>query len=100
MIFDKLVKKILSEEYELVGTCVEYCNDDGNEIQQIVRQDDLSYEEDTYYHDPELEISKEQFKELTGIDVPKDYFTGYNSDYGIVFYYNPETDIHNFYKKL
>lgn len=100
MIFDKLVKKILSEEYELVGTCVEYCNDDGNEIQQIVRQDDLSYGEDTYYHDPELEISKEQFKELTGVEVPKYYFTGYNRDYDIVFDYNPETDIHNFYKNI
>jgi hypothetical protein len=100
MKFDNLVKRILSEKYILVGTCVEYCEDDGNKIYQIVRQDDMSYDETTYYHDPELEISKEKFEELTGINVPKDHFTGYNSDHGIVFDYDPKTDIHKFYKNI
>jgi hypothetical protein len=100
MKFDNLVKSILSEKYILVGTCVEYCKDDGNEIYQIVRQDDMSYDVDTYYHDPELEISKEKFEKLTGINVPEDHFTGYNREYGIIFDYDPETDIHKFYKNI
>jgi hypothetical protein len=100
MKFDDTIKKYLTEKYEFVGTCVEYCGDDGNEIQQIVQQDDFSYGEETWYHDPDLEISKEEFKKITGISVPEDHFTGYNEFYGIVFDYDPDTDIHKFYKKI
>jgi hypothetical protein len=97
MKFNKLVKHILQEMYQFVGSCVEYC-DDGNEVFKIVRQDEFSYGENTHYHDPELEISKRKFKQLTGIDVSDDHFTGYNSDYDVVFDYDPNTDIHKFYK--
>lgn len=98
MFFNKIVENILNEKYSYFGNCVEF--ESGNDVLDIVQQDDLSFSEDTYYHDPELRISPKKFFELTDIKPKRNHFYGYNKEHDIVFDYDPEKDIHYFYSKF
>jgi len=91
----------LNNNYVFVGTCVDAFGGDANEIQQIVQQDDLAYSGETYFHNPELQISKEEFIKLTGVN-PKtvNMFFGHNKQFDVVFSYAPYNDIHSFYCRL
>lgn len=86
-----------STRYQLTGTCVDF--EDGMEVQEITQQDDLSYGEDTYYHDPNLQISPEKFQSLTGEQATPDNFYGFNEYTGHVFKYVPNEDVHYFYER-
>lgn len=96
----KRAKRILEStpKYELYNTCVDY--DDGNEVYQIVQQDEWEYPyEKTFYHNPEQQISKENFIQLTLEDRPNGDFYGYNEEYDILFKYVAGEAIHYFYHK-
>jgi hypothetical protein len=96
--FDLYVQNILNENhYHLFGNCTE--NECGNDVYEIVQQDDLQYPEETYFHNPELQISPKEFFILTGIKPKKNHFYGHNKELDIVFHYNPNRDIHYFYVK-
>lgn len=99
--FDSYCNSILIENkehlYGYVGNCMEM--EDGMDVLKIVEQDDLEYPEETYYHNPKLQISPKEFYELTGKKANKKYFYGFNKDLDIVFEYNPNKDIHYFFSK-
>ena len=96
-----LTIKQVNEEYTYIGNCRDAFDCDANYMMQVVQQDDLSYSEDTYFHNPELKISKDQFIKLVGINYKflndPTTFYGYNSDENIVFVYDPKKDIHYFF---
>lgn len=97
MKFDSYINTILEKHlYTFWKTCID-C-DDGNEVQKIVDQDDLSYNEDTYFHNPEHQISAERFIHMTGLNKPYDFY-GYNSNLDIVFGYDELKDRHDFFIK-
>lgn len=96
----KRAKRILEStpKYEIYNTCVDY--DDGNEVYQIVQQDEWEYPyEKTFYHNPEQQISKEKFIQQTHEEQPNGDFYGYNEEYDILFKYVADEDIHYFYHK-
>jgi hypothetical protein len=97
--FDRLVIETISQhpEYSFWKTCIDF--EDGMEVYDIVEQDYLQYPENTYYHNPELEISPQNFQDLVGKAGNIRHFYGYNQKQDIIFDYNPKTDIHSFYKK-
>jgi hypothetical protein len=99
--FDAYCNSILIENkeplYGYVGNCVEM--EDAMEVLRIVEQDDLEYPEETFYHNPKLQISPRSFYELTGKEPNENNFYGFNKDLNIVFEYNPDKDIHYFYSK-
>ena len=74
--------------------CVDF--EDGNEVQAIVEFDHSPERESTFGHPPGLQISFAEFRRFTGETV-SDGFCGTNDD--IVFWFNPETDIHRFYTR-
>jgi hypothetical protein len=92
----KLKKKII-ENYQYTGNCVE-C-DDGMQIQQITQHDEWSFPEETYGHDPEMQISGDVFQQMTGEILKDGELAFWNQDMNIVFRYNPDEDVHYFYEK-
>lgn len=98
--FKQLIESLYNNKYYYAGDCVNV--DSGDSIYTIVRQDDLTYSEELYHHDPELVIDQQTFSHYIDNDPIKDgvkYLYGYNSDYDTFFKYNPEKDIHYFYTK-
>ena len=83
--------------YYFAGTCVDF--KDGNEVMNLVRQDNLSYPASTFYHDPSLQIATDDFERMTGLTPSVNGFCGYNADQDVVFWYDAEEDIHHFYRK-
>jgi hypothetical protein len=97
--FDCFVFKFLNEGfYELFANCKEF--ECGNDVQEIVQQDDFTYGEETYNHNPELQISPKEFYLLTGKRPKRNRFYGHNKDLDIVFSYDPSRDIHYFYRNI
>lgn len=91
------IYKIANNMYNYWKNCKDF--EDGNDVQEIVRQDDLEYGENTYYHDPEMQITEYQFKKMTDNKVDSsqyDYFA-YNSYMDILIAYNCNDDRHDFY---
>lgn len=93
----KLKQKKITENYQYTGNCTEY--DDGMEIQQITRHDDWSFPEETYGHDPEMQISAEDFQQMTEETLKDGELAFWNQDMNIIFRYNPDEDVHYFYEK-
>ena len=89
--------KQLVEKYFYTGNCTEY--DDGNDIQRITQHDDMEFPEETYGHDPKMQISSKEFYNMTGVNLKKDELAFWNKDIDIVFRYNPNKDIHYFYER-
>lgn len=93
----KKLKKKITENYQYTGSCVE-C-EDGMEVQEITRQDDFKFPEETYFHDPEMQIDGVLYFKLTG-DSLGDALAFWNRDLDVVFKYDPDKDIHYFYGKI
>ena len=68
------------------------------EVQEITRQDDLEFPEETYFHDPEMQIDGMLYFKLTG-DSLDGALAFWNRDMDIVFKYDPEEDVHYFFSK-
>ena len=92
------ISKISQKTYSSWCNCADF--KDGNDVQQIVRFDDLQYPEETYFHNPEFKITKEKFQKLTNYNYPTDdyVFFGYNPQERILFAYNYYTDRHDFFR--
>lgn len=90
-----------------VGNCkntIPHTFSDANEMQQVVQQDEDSYDEKTLFHNPEIQISIADFENCTGYDIAstlktfkikEDYFIGKNE--GFIFIYDDKKDIHYFW---
>lgn len=68
------------------------------EVQEITRQDDFEFPEETYFHDPEMQIDEMLYSKLTG-DSLGDALAFWNREMDIVFKYDPEKDIHYFFSR-
>jgi hypothetical protein len=86
----------MGKKYVFVRSCVDY--DDGMEVQEITRFDCFEYGVESFCHDPKLEISKEEFYEKTGIENERYSFYGHNKDLDIVFAYDEDSDVHDFFE--
>lgn len=98
--FDKYIKMVLENtkaKYNYWKNCKEF--EDGNVVQEIVQQDDLEYGEDTYYHNPEMQISKNEFEKMTDhkVDSSQYNYFAYNKDMDILIAYDLNDDRHDFY---
>ena len=90
-------EKYLSK-YSFWKTCTEF--EDGNEVYDIALQDELSFDELTFFHDPSQQITKIDFQYATGENaLESDVFFGYNKEHDILFKYNEKLDKHFFYTK-
>ena len=69
------------------------------QIQQITQHDEWSFPEETYGHDPEMQISGDVFQQMTGEILKDGELAFWNQDMNIVFRYNPDEDVHYFYEK-
>lgn len=85
---------IETPEYFYSASCVDF--EDGNEVQNITHWGEEEYNEKTYSHPSEFQISFKEFYRMTGKMVSRG-FCGYNG--GVVFWFDPKTDIHYFYTK-
>ena len=81
-------------KYRFWKTCVDF--EDGNDVQRIVDYDPDEYEDATYGHNPQYQISRQQFLQWTNDPTVYDFY-GFNPDEGVVFGYDFGEDIHYFY---
>jgi len=94
-----------------VGNCTEVCETDGgsvfedaNEMQQVVEQDDFQYPATTYFHNPQNQITMEEFEKnidwlfipIEGFDSSNRFFIGKNQ--GFIFVYDGDKDLHYFWR--
>lgn len=86
----------LKENYHYTRNCIEF--EDGNEVQEITHQDEWEYPEETFGHDPDMQISKEEFAKMTGEGLKNNELAFWNQDMNIVFRYDPDKDVHYFYE--
>ena len=86
-----------NQNYFYSGSCCD--TDNGMRVYQIVEQDDLTYPEETYFHNPENAISEKEF--LSKVPNPKTNYDwwGWNKSIDIIFGYNFDLDRHDFYEK-
>lgn len=82
--------------YYFYKTCVDF--DAAEEVCEIVCQDVFSFPEETFFHDPENQITKKEFIRLTGEKRKFDFY-GFNKKLDIIFAYSDNEDIHYFYIK-
>lgn len=96
--FDKIYKIITeNKQYFLCNTCVDF--DNGQDVYDIVKQDDLQYPEETFFHDPSQQITSKEFFMKTKLHYPSSTnFFGYNQDRDMLFRYDMNDDVHYFYK--
>ena len=85
-----------NKKYHYYNNCKDF--EDGNEVNSIVDWDDTEYSENTYFHNPEYQITKQQFLKM--IDQPIDNYDyyGFNPKLDIVFGYILDNDRHDFYE--